>query len=145
MQVVANQSPLDFMILRYGDVLLCKAEALIETNTDIDGAIDLINRIRSERDDVKMPLIKKGIGQVEARKALRHERRIELALEGQFWDDIKRWNAGPEFYPCDVIGGMGELIQVKFPNGYDLNKNNLLPIPDSEISLNPKLEQNPGY
>lgn len=59
MQVVANQSPLDFMILRYGDVLLCKAEALIETNTDIDGAIDLINRIRSERDDVKMPLIKK--------------------------------------------------------------------------------------
>lgn len=145
MQVVANQSPLDFMILRYGDVLLCKAEALIETNTDIDGAIDLINRIRSERDDVKMPLIKKGIGQVEARKVLRHERRIELALEGQFWDDIKRWNAGPEFYPCDVIGGLGELIEVKFPNGYDLNKNNLLPIPDSEISLNPKLEQNPGY
>lgn len=145
MQVVGKQSPLDFMILRYGDVLLCKAEALIETNTDIDGAIDLINRIRSERNDVKMPLIKKGIGQVEARKALRHERRIELALEGQFWDDIKRWNAGPEFYPCSVIGGLGELIQVKFPNGYDLNKNNLLPIPDSEISLNPKLEQNPGY
>ena len=145
MQVVGNQSPLDFMILRYGDVLLCKAEAMIETNTNIDGAIDLINRIRSEREDVKMPLVKKGLGQVEARKALRHERRIELALEGQFWDDIKRWNAGTEFYPCDVMGGLGQLIQVKFPKGYDLKKDNLLPIPDSEISLNPNLTQNPGY
>lgn len=145
MQVVGNQSPLDFMVLRYGDVLLCRAEAMIETNTNIDGAIDIINRIRTERTDVKMPLVKKGLGQAEARKALRHERRIELALEGQFWDDIKRWNAGPELYPCKVIGGLGELIQVKFPNGYDLKKNNLLPIPDSEISLNPKLIQNPGY
>lgn len=145
MQVVGNQSPLDFMILRYADVLLCRAEAMIEMNRDIDGAIDLINRIRTEREDVKMPLVPKGLSQVEARKKLRHERRIELALEGQFWDDIKRWNAGPEFYPCDVIGGLGELIQVKFPNGYNLEKDNVLPIPDSEMSLNSNLEQNPGY
>ena len=145
MQVVGTQSPLDFMILRYGDVLLCRAEALIETNQNVDQAIDIINRIRTEREDVKMPLVSKGIGQVAARKALRHERRIELALEGQFWDDIKRWNAGPEFYPCSVIGGLGELIQVKFPNGYDLQKKNILPMPDSEISLNPSLTQNPGY
>lgn len=144
MQVVGNQSPLDFMILRYGDVLLCKAEAMIELNQDIDGAIDLINRIRS-RSDVNMPPVKKGISQAEARKALRHERRIELALEGQYWDDIKRWKIGPEIYPCNVVGGLGELVQVKFPNGYDLEKDNLLPLPDSEISLNPKLEQNPKY
>ena len=145
MQVVGNQSPLDFMVLRYGDVLLCRAEAMIETNKDIDGAIDIINRIRTEREDVKMPEIEKGLSQSEARKALRHERRIELALEGQFWDDIKRWKAGPEFYPCDVVGGLGELIETKFPNGYDLEKDNLLPIPDSEISLNENLKQNPGY
>ncbi|MDR3141947.1 MAG: RagB/SusD family nutrient uptake outer membrane protein [Tannerellaceae bacterium] len=145
MQVVGSQSPLDFMILRYGDVLLCRAEAMIETNGDIDEAIDIINRIRTEREDVKLPLIPKGLSQAEARKKLRHERRIELALEGRFWDDIKRWNAGPEFYPCDVIGGLGELVQTKFPNGYNPEKDNLLPIPDSEISLNPNLEQNPGY
>ncbi len=145
MEVVGNQSPLDFMILRYGDVLLCRAEAMIETNNDIDGAIDLINRIRTGRTDVKMPEIPKGLGQSEARKKLRHERRIELALEGQFWDDIKRWKAGPEFYPCDVIGGLGEMIQTKFPNGYKLEKDNLLPIPDSEMSLNQNLVQNPGY
>lgn len=144
MQVVGNQSPLDFMILRYGDVLLCKAEALIELNKDIDEAIELINRIRS-RSDVDMPPISKGLNQTDARKALRHERRIELALEGQYWDDIKRWKIGPEIYPCNVVGSLGELVQVKFPNGYRLDKDNLLPLPDSEISLNPKLEQNPNY
>ena len=145
MQVVGSQSPLDFMIVRYGDVLLCRAEAMIETNNNIDGAIDIINRIRTEREDVKMPPVAKGLSQADARKKLRHERRIELALEGQFWDDIKRWNAGPEFYPCNVIGGLGEMIQTKFPNGYNLEKDNLLPIPDSEISLNTNLVQNPGY
>ncbi len=145
MVVVERQSSLDFMVIRYGDVLLCRAEALIEKNRDIDVAIDIINRIRTERDDVKITLIPKGLSQVEARKVLRHERRIELALEGQFWDDIKRWNAGPEFYPCEVISGLGSRIEIKFPNGYNLERDNLLPIPSDEISHNPKLKQNPGY
>lgn len=145
MVVVERQSPLDFMVVRYGDVLLCRAEAMIELNRDIDAAIDIINRIRTERDDVKMPLVAKGLSQADARAKLRHERRVELALEGQFWDDIKRWNAGPEFYPCDVIGGLGQKIETKFPNGYDLNRDNLLPISSDEISQNPKLTQNPGY
>jgi len=118
---------------------------MIELNKDIDRAIDLINRIRTERKDVKMPPVKKGVGQAEARKALRHERRIELALEGQFWDDIKRWNAGPEYYPCDVFGALGEKLETKFPNGYNVKKDNVLPIPDSEISLNNNLKQNEGY
>lgn len=145
MQVKPTESPLDFMILRYGDVVLCKAEALIELNSDIDEAIDLINSIRRGREDVKLTEIPHGLSQGEARDVLRKERRIELALEGQYWDDIKRWKIGPEIYPVEVRGALGELIEVKFPNGYDLNKDNYLPIPDSEISLNPNLDQNPGY
>ena len=145
MQVKGNESPLDFMILRYGDVILCKAEALIELNRDMDTAIDLINVIRREREDVKITAIPKGLSQNEAREILRKERRIELALEGQYWDDIKRWNIGPEIYPVEVRGALGELIQIKFPNGYDIEKDNYLPLPDSEISLNPNLNQNYGY
>lgn len=145
MEVKGNESPLDFMILRYGDVVLCKAEALIELNQDIDTAIDLINQIRRSRTDVQITAIPYGLSQTEAREILRKERRIELALEGQYWDDIKRWNIGPEIYPVEVRGGEGELIQVKFPEGYDLPNDNYLPIPDSEISLNPNLKQNPGY
>lgn len=143
--VVGHQSDLDFMILRYGDVLLCRAEALIEKNTKLNEAIDIINRIRTERVDVKLTPIAKGLSQADARKALRHERRIELALEGQFWDDIKRWNAGQEFYPCDVIGALGQKIETKFEKGYDLNRDNLVPISSNEISMNPNLKQNPGY
>lgn len=145
MEVKGNESPLDFMILRYGDVILCKSEALIELNRDIDTAIDLINLIRRGRDDVKISTIPKGLSQDEVRKILRKERRIELALEGQYWDDIKRWNIGPDIYPVEVRGALGELIQIKFPNGYDIKKDNYLPIPDSEISLNPNLDQNYGY
>lgn len=145
MQVKGNESPLDFMILRYGDVILCKAEALIELNRDLNTAIDLINMIRRERDDVKITPISYGLTQAEARNILRKERRIELALEGQYWDDIKRWKIGPEIYPVEVRGALGELIQIKFPNGYDISKDNYLPIPDSEISLNPNLTQNKGY
>lgn len=145
MEVKGNESPLDFMILRYADVLLCKAEALIELGKDINEAIVLINQIRRSRDDVKLMEIPFGLSQSDARKILRKERRIELALEGQYWDDIKRWNIGPETYPIEVRGALGELIQVKFPNGYDINKDNYLPIPDSEISLNSNLEQNKGY
>ena len=145
MEVKGSESPLDFMILRYGDVLLCKAEAMIELNQSIDDAIAIINRFRTERVDVKITEINKGLSQPDARKVLRKERRIELALEGQYWDDIKRWNAGPEIYPVEVRGGSGELIQTKFSKGYNLAKDNYLPIPDSERSLNDKLTQNTGY
>lgn len=145
MQVKGWESPLDFMILRYGDVILCKAEALIELNQNIDQAIDLINLIRTGRSDVKIKAISKGLSQIQARQVLRKERRIELALEGQYWDDIKRWKAGPEIYPVEVRGALGELIQTKFPEGYDLSKDNRLPIPDSEIALNPNLTQNQSY
>lgn len=145
MDVVAYESPLDFMVLRYADVLLCRAEAMIELNQNIDKAIDIINRIRTERTDVKMFTINKGLSQTDARKVLRHERRIELAMEGQYWDDVKRWKIGAELYPCTVISGLNDVIEVKFPNGYKLEKDNLLPISDSELSLNKSLVQNPGY
>lgn len=146
--IIQEESPLDFMILRYGDVLLCRAEAMIELNQNIDGAIDLINRIRTERTDVKMPPLPKGLSQAEARAKLRHERRIELAFENQYWDDIKRWNIGPDIYPCDVIDFSGGKIQTKFAMGYKLEKDNRLPIHDTDLTQNTNdagFYQNPGW
>jgi tetratricopeptide (TPR) repeat protein len=140
-----SESPLDYMILRYGDILMSKAEALIETGTDIDEAIRILNRFRTERVDVNITPLPLGMSQAEAREALRKERRIEFALEGIYWSDIKRWKIGPAIYPVEVRGPDGDLIHVKFANGYNLEKDNLIPIPDSERSLNPNLEQNPGY
>lgn len=143
-KVIPLQSPLNFIVLRYANVILAKAEALIETNQDLDKAIDLINQIRTGRSDVKVAPLPHGLSQADARKQLRHERRIEFALEGQYWADVKRWNIGKKIYPVEVRAADGSLIETKFPNGYD-EKYNLLPVPESQISLNPDLTQNPGW
>lgn len=140
----ARMSPLNFIVLRYADVLLSKAEALIETNQDIDGAIALINRIRTERNDVKIKPLPMGLSQAEARAKLRHERRIEFFGEGINWADIKRWKIGPDIYPVEVHAADGGLIETKFALGYK-ERDNLLPIPDGERSLNTNLTQNPGW
>ncbi len=141
---IAGQSYLNNIIIRYADVLLSKAEALIETEGSIDEAIALINRVRTERDDVKITTLPTGLSKDEARAKLRNERRVEFALEGLYWMDIKRWKIGKEIYPVHVYDHNGDIIETKFPNGY-LEHYDLLPIPDSERSLNENLEQNPGW
>jgi len=140
----SGQSSLNNIILRYADVILSKAEALIETNGSIEEAVELINQIRRGRDDVKMVAIPIGISREEARERLRHERRIEFALEGLYWSDIRRWDVCKDIYPLKVKDHKGNVIETKFQDGY-LEHYDLLPIPDSEISLNEKLEQNPGW
>jgi hypothetical protein len=140
----SGQSLINNIVIRYADVILAKAEAIIETNGNIDEALKLINRIRTERTDVKITSLPMGLTQSQARQKLRQERRIEFALEGLYWSDIKRWKIGKEIYPVVVKDHLGGIIETKFPNGY-LEYYDLLPIPVSELSLNEKLVQNPGW
>ncbi|MCJ7819650.1 MAG: RagB/SusD family nutrient uptake outer membrane protein, partial [Bacteroidales bacterium] len=140
----SGQSGLNDIVLRYADVILSKAEAIIETNGNIDEAVALINRIRTERDDVKITSLPMGMSASEAREKLRHERRIEFAMEGLYWMDIKRWDIGKDIYPVVVRDHTGDILETKFPDGY-LQYYQLLPIPDSEISLNENLVQNPDW
>lgn len=140
----SGQSLINNIVIRYADVLLAKAEAIIETNGNIDDAVKLINRIRTERNDVKITSLPMGLTQSQARQKLRQERRIEFALEGLYWSDIKRWKIGKDIYPVVVRDQVGGIIETKFPNGY-LEFYDLLPIPLSELSLNEKLIQNPGW
>lgn len=144
----ADQSDLNNIVIRYADILLSKAEALIETNGSVDEAIALMNRIRTERDDVKIMALPTGLSREEARKKLRHERRIEFALEGVYWMDIKRWHKLDGFlnnvYPIAVRDHKGSIIETKFSDGYKEHFN-LLPIPNGELSLNENLVQNPGW
>jgi len=140
----SGQSSLNNIVLRYADVILSKAEAIIETNGSVDAAVTLINRIRTERADVKITLLPMGLTREEAREKLRKERRVEFALEGLYWADIKRWKIGKNLYPLVIKDHTGSLIETKFPNGY-LEYYNLLPIPNSELSLNKSLTQNPGW
>lgn len=140
----SGQSYINDIILRYADVLLSKAEAIVETGGDISEAIKILNRIRTERDDVKISKLPLTMSREEARDRVRHERRIELALEGRYWSDVKRWKISKEFYPMTLYDHNGSIIEVRFPNGY-LDYYDLLPIPNRELSLNPNLKQNPGW
>lgn len=102
-------SSLNFIFLRYVDILLLKAEALIETGADLNGARLIINQIRTRAAnsvdayyspvDVDPMVSSYKVGEYPsggwtqdyARKAVRMERRLELAMEGQRWFDLCRW------------------------------------------------------
>jgi hypothetical protein len=144
----AGQSDLNNIVIRYADVLLSKAEAIIETGGNVDEAIALINRIRTERDDVKISPLPFGLSREQAREKLRHERRIEFALEGLYWMDIKRWHQLDGFmndlYPMQIRDHLGGLIETRFPEGF-IDHFILMPIPQHELSINRNLEQNPGW
>ena len=102
-------SALNFCLIRYADILLLKAEALIETNSSLDTARQLINMVRAKADrsiDGSYPPVElnpmkanyyvgqypaEGWNQDYARKAVRMERRLELAMEGNRWFDLVRW------------------------------------------------------
>ncbi len=102
-------SSLNCILIRYADVMLMKAEALIEQNKDLDEARTLINDIRRKASRSVDPSYEpmdcnpmvanyavneypsSGWSQDYARKAVRMERRIELAMEGLRWFDLVRW------------------------------------------------------
>lgn len=102
-------SSLNYIIIRYADVMLMKAEALIEQNKNLDEARTLINSVRAKAArsvdpsytpvDCNPMVASYSVGEYPAtgwnqdyaRMAVRHERRVELAMEGHRWFDLVRW------------------------------------------------------
>lgn len=74
------------------------------------------------------------------RHAIRHERRVELAMENKRFYDIIRWGE-PEvhFHQFSVRWKTGKGGQFR------KNINEVFPIPQDELDLNPRMTQNPGY
>lgn len=125
---VCNQSaPNNVYILRYADILLMKAECLVELNRPGEAApvLDPI-RVRAGKDPIPATL-----NQSDMREAVRLERRRELAIEQSRWFDILRWGIA-----YDVL----EAQDIVLPPA-----RRLFPIPNTEISLNKNLVQNASY
>lgn len=86
----------DYMIMRYADVLLMYAEAKIELNQLDESVTEAINTVRARAYGVNVaatsmyPAVQLG-SQEEMRKAVRIERRMELANEGLRYMDLIRW------------------------------------------------------
>ncbi|HSQ47371.1 MAG TPA: RagB/SusD family nutrient uptake outer membrane protein, partial [Lutibacter sp.] len=126
-----DNSPLNFPVLRYADVLLMKAEALNELGQGSQAEIPL-NLVRNR---AGLPNIASGMVQNSLRAAILHERRIELAFEGQRWFDLIRVDNGQ--YGLNFIHSIGKTNASQ--------KHLLFPVPQIERDRNPKLTQNPGY
>lgn len=126
-----DNSPLNFPILRFSNILLMKAEALNELEQTSQAETSL-NKVRNR---AGLSNITTGLSQAAFRNAVLNERRIELAFEGQRWFDLVRVLNGQ--YGLDFLHSIGKTNAT--------TKHLLFPIPQIERDRNPKLTQNPGY
>lgn len=131
-----RQKENDIILLRLADVLLLKAEALVETN-NVGDAIGIVNTIRAR---AGLTGLNTKMSQEEARLAVENERQLELFMEGHRWYDLVRNNRWSDVMKT-AHNKKGEL---RFPAGVeDFRKN--LPIPQGQIDINERLTQNIGY
>ncbi len=125
-------------LLRYGDLVLLKAEAFNELG-QLNEAINEVNRIRAR---VQLPELtsEQSNSQATLRNSILKERRLELFLEGHRWDDLVRYDR--------VVQRMNNLQEIDLRDGSTVNYNMtpekiVLPIPQQELDRNPTLTQNP--
>ncbi|MBD0294230.1 MAG: RagB/SusD family nutrient uptake outer membrane protein [Flavisolibacter sp.] len=156
------QGALNYPLIKYSEVLLLKAEALIESGGDLEQAKALINQIRNRAKN--SPVVTK-IGTTEsaanykvepypgspawdqatARKALRFERRLELCLEGIRFFDLVRWGA-----TATVMNNYYATEKQKKPflaaGNYVSPRLDYLPIPQNEMDISRGVyKQDPNY
>lgn len=125
-----NTNPANFVVYRYADVLLMKAEALNELGQTA-AAAEPLNIVRRR---AGLPAVS-GLSQADMREKIIHERRIELAFEGHRWFDMIRINHGE--YAIRFLKSIGKSRVTK--------DRLLFPIPQTEMDANQLMTQNPGY
>ena len=152
-------------MFRYTDVMLMRAEALIETGRLAD-ARTIINAIRQRAANSVNKHIAYAADQCEialypdsyfqdkdtARKCLRWERRLELAMEHERFFDLRRWGIASEtlnrYFKTEVNS---EYDGTKFAQYYKdarftPDKNEFFPVPYNQMYYIPGLyTQNNGY
>ena len=160
----------DWVVIRYAEVLLTYAEAMNELHPLSAESFDAVNQVRRR---VGMPDLQNTdpckptycATQDELRKRIQNEWRVEFALEGgkRMWD-IRRWGIAKEVLNAPFLGlkmkpvegvvdGKPAIVDyilyegenIKLAGSHYEDHNYLLPVPQTEIDLNPKLTQNPGY
>jgi len=150
---------INFMIIRFADVLLMAAEVEIESG-NLEKAREYVNRVRTRAQNSGLiredgaAAAKYVVGLYEsawtdaavARRAVRLERMLELGMEGHRFYDLVRWNTVKEeldrYFALD-----GVLLQAALGGATFTDKHRLVPIPQDQIDLvGPDvLIQNPGF
>ncbi|RRB07304.1 RagB/SusD family nutrient uptake outer membrane protein [Larkinella rosea] len=137
--------PIDFPLIRYADVLLMWAEALNEQNKTAE-AVALVNEVRAR---AGVGLLNSSTattvaGQADLRERIRNERRVEFVNEGINYFDELRWGTLKEkvFTPGSGVNQIWGSITIPYTWKDNIT---VWPIPQTEIEMNPKLTQNPGW
>ena len=155
-------SSLNWQIIRFADVLLWKAEALIESDGDLGVARELINQIRerakqsSYTKDWTNPSQNAANYKIElypaqnwnkeyARKALYHEYKLEKALEGERFFDLVRWGIAGKVMNDYITIEKTKRSYYKDAK-FTVGKDEYFPVPQNQINFSGGLyKQNAGY
>lgn len=145
-----SQSDINYIVLRYADILLMYAEAKTELNQIDQSVYDAVNLVRTragmpgiQSTDAALPTYVAMGDQAKMREVIRLERRIEFAGEGFYYMDILRWriahivNNGPIF----TYNNTQKLVRK-----FNVDRDYLWPVPSYETQENPNLlPNNPGW
>ena len=160
------------IIVRFADVLLLAAETKAELNK-LPEAVELVNRVRARaanpdtwvKKEDGTPAANYNVGlytsfgsQAEALKAIRFERKLELAQEGHRFFDLVRWdeNSSRSALPFDMVQYMNDYLAEESSKRPHLigatfeERNKYAPIPQSVIAQSTvggveNITQNPGF
>lgn len=135
----------DFYVVRYAEVLLSLAEALVEKGGyDETEVRSLIDQVR-QRSDVNMPKVEEvegtGLSKDELLNVIKHERRVELAFEGLRLFDVYRWKMLDKAV-ANIEKERTTLGLAYEPRQYNGERDYVWPIPTAELDSNDLLEQN---
>ncbi len=141
-----EQNSCSWIVYRYADILLMKAEALSQMS-QFPEALDILNEIRYRAD---VPLLDLADSKIVFEDAILNERALELAFEGKRWFDLVRMARRNDY------SRKGKLIEIIVLNVPSTQKRVLatklnnplgwyLPIYKTELERNKSLVQNPYY
>jgi hypothetical protein len=161
-------------IFRYADLLLMLAEAEVEAGS-LENARTIVNQVRTragvraqgpgtDKATIAVPINSPSItwaqyrvglytapfaSQAAARNAVRFERRLELAMEGQRFFDLRRWGVAQEVLNGYLTRERTRRPYLQAASPVDA-RHNLYPIPNTQIQLSrvdgqDRLKQNPGW
>jgi len=144
------ESYINYIVLRYADILLMYAEAKMELNQIDQSVYDAVNLVRNR---AGMPAIQStnpmtptyvAMGdQTKMREVIRLERRIEFAGEGFYYMDILRWKTAHIVNNGPIYNYNYTQLWIRM---FNQSRDYLWPIPQYELDENPNLvPKNPGW
>jgi hypothetical protein len=135
--------------MRLAELYLMRAETRIQQNNVAAGIGDL-NQLRARARAASttavpnpLPALSITLSKTDAMLALEKEWTREMFMEGHRWFNLKRWKGidNPSISRADEL--MPSIVAAKGGTWGSYKK--VFPVPQSNIELNPNLEQTPGY